>query len=68
MTLHKSHKSDSGNGCYGDYIVQVGSVLSNLQNPSLQLNELKSKLCILCMAMWPRTKQTPTLHFLWWEI
>ena len=42
MTLHKSDKSDSGNGCYEDYIVQLDVAEQPAELRTIESNPLKT--------------------------
>ena len=42
MTLHKSDKSDSGNGCYEDYIAQLDVAEQPAELRTIESNPLKT--------------------------
>ena len=42
MTLHKSDKSDSGNGCYENYIAQLDAAEQPAEIRTIESNPLQS--------------------------
>ena len=49
MTLHKSDKSDSGDGCYEDYIAQLDAAEQPAELRTIESNPLKTfEISLLC--------------------